>query len=78
MLVRLLALNLVMKDALAERYVSFVFFWEAVGLEAFGLSWLTTSHFLPFLNTHTERFRPFALRYAPPVEAPGKGEMDGG
>ena len=63
-----LAANFAMHNALAEQHVWFVFSWETVGLVAFGFSWLTASHSLPFFNTHAERFRPFALRYTPPVD----------
>lgn len=48
----------------AQKYVGeifgFVWYFEALGLCAFGLSWLTASHILPYFNTPDERFRPFA------------------
>ena len=63
-----LALNFAMTGALVEFWKPFVFFWEAVGLFAFGLSWLTASHWLPVLNASAERFRPLARHYTPPLE----------
>lgn len=36
----------------------FVFYGEALGLVAFGVSWLTASRTLPFLTSRDERFSP--------------------
>jgi hypothetical protein len=66
-----LAVNAVMHNALAQRYETFVFFWESVGLFAFGFSWLTASHSLPFLNTRAELFNPVTLQNQPPVDTAG-------
>jgi len=38
------------------------FYGERAGLVAFGVSWLTASHCLPFITTKAERFSPFGLR----------------
>jgi hypothetical protein len=41
------------------RYMArFVFYGEALGLVAFGVSWLTASRTLPFLTSRDERFSP--------------------
>jgi len=76
--IAMLAFNYLANDALSSGRPDFVFVWEAVGLGAFGLSWLTASHFLPFLNARAEWFNPIALTYKPPVEPASTGEMDGG
>lgn len=45
-------------DAFKLRYPRVVFFGEATGLVAFGISWLTASRTLPFLTRRDERFSP--------------------
>lgn len=37
----------------------YVWFWESVGLEAFGFAWFTASHLLPWFNAPHERFAAF-------------------
>jgi len=45
----------------APNTASDVTFWgEAIGLIAFGVSWLTASRALPFITREDERFTPFA------------------
>jgi hypothetical protein len=45
--------------ALTARFPRIVFWWESVGLTAFGIAWLTASRFLPVLTRSDERFSPF-------------------
>ena len=70
--VAMLALNLALGGALADRFRPYVFVWEALGLLAFALSWLTASHWLPVVNAPGERFHPLGKAYVSPlnVESP--------
>jgi hypothetical protein len=74
----MLALNLVLEGALADRFRPYVFLWEAVGLLAFALSWLTASHWLPVVNAPGERFHPLRKEYVSPlnVEQAGAGRTE--
>jgi hypothetical protein len=65
----LLAANYLTHNGFTNRWETFVFTWESIGLFAFGFSWLTASHALPWLNHDQERFHPLAAKYSPPVEA---------
>ncbi len=47
---------------LTARFPRIVFWWESVGLTAFGISWLTASRILPVLTRRDERFSPFRER----------------
>lgn len=63
-----LAYNTASGDSLARRFPNFVFWGEAGGLWSFGISWLTASHTLPFINRRDERFKILAPReLQPPV-----------
>ena len=44
--------------ALSDGFARLVFYGEAVGLSAFGISWLTASRTLPLLTDKSERFSP--------------------
>ena len=46
-------------NSLSERIPRLTFYGEAVGLIAFGISWLTASRSLPVLTRPAERFSPF-------------------
>lgn len=45
-------------NSLSERVPRLTFYGEAVGLIAFGISWLTASRVLPFITRPSERFSP--------------------
>lgn len=57
-----LALNALLHDALKRRIPNLIFYGEAVGLVAFGISWLNASHVLPGVNRPEERFSPLSDR----------------
>ena len=63
-----LGYNGITDDSLTKRFANFVFWGEAGGLWAFGVSWLTASHVLPVLNRSDERFRLLMPRQ--PAETP--------
>lgn len=46
--------------SLQQQWPRWVFYWEAVGLIAFGISWLTASHILPGITREDERFHPLS------------------
>lgn len=50
---------LLLHGALTARFPRLTFYWERVGLIAFGIAWLTASRVLPLLTLPTERFSPF-------------------
>jgi hypothetical protein len=52
-----LAYNGLTQGSLSRHFADFVFWAEAGGLWAFGVSWLTASHVLPVVNRADERFR---------------------
>lgn len=54
-----LGLYHVMGDPFRNDYPRLVFFGEAIGLIAFGVSWLTASRTLPILTRRDERFSVF-------------------
>ena len=47
-------------NSLSDRITRLTFYGEAVGLVAFGISWLTASRVLPFLTRPNERFSPLS------------------
>jgi uncharacterized membrane protein YiaA len=51
-----LAVNGLSGDAVKDRIPYVTFYGEAVGLVAFGISWLVASHVIPVLNREEERF----------------------
>jgi hypothetical protein len=53
-----LAIETFTQGGLTKLMTRFVFFGEALGLVAFGVSWLTASRTLPFLTSKEERFSP--------------------
>lgn len=55
-----LGLDHLMNEALTQRIPRLVFYGEATGLVAFGISWLTASRTLPLLTNKEDRFRPLA------------------
>jgi hypothetical protein len=55
-----LAFNGLLKGALSARIPNLVFYGEATGLVAFGVSWLNASHVLPVINRPEERFSPLS------------------
>ena len=58
-------------ESLSKRVPELTFYGEAIGLWAFGISWLTASKVIPVLTTRTEWFVPL-LRVPPEAEdAPG-------
>jgi hypothetical protein len=61
-----LGLNAALNGQFSRIYATFVYWFEASGLVAFGLSWLTASHVLPMLNEPAERFSP--LRTVNPTD----------
>ena len=61
-----LALNALLDSEPERRFPNLVFYGEAVGLVAFGISWLNASHVLPVVNRPTEQFSPLSDRN--PVE----------
>jgi hypothetical protein len=44
---------------ISSKIVRLTFYGECTGLVAFGVSWLTASHWLPVINSRKERFKPF-------------------
>ncbi|HEX7649258.1 MAG TPA: hypothetical protein VF450_17810 [Noviherbaspirillum sp.] len=50
-----LAYNGLTQDSMTVEYPHFVYWGEAGGLWAFGISWLTASHVLPLVNARRER-----------------------
>lgn len=63
--IALLALNGMLHFKFSERHTGFVFWCEAAGLIAFGVSWLTASHALPLINASNERFSPLRANNPP-------------
>jgi hypothetical protein len=57
-----LALNALFDHVLEARIPGLIFDGEAVGLVAFGISWLNASHVLPGVNRPDERFSPLSDR----------------
>jgi hypothetical protein len=56
---------------ITAHFSTFVFWAEAGGLWCFGISWLTSSHVLPVVNSEAERFKPLTSRTEqPPISAP--------
>lgn len=53
-----LAVETFTQGGLSRYMARFVFYGEALGLVAFGFSWLTASRTLPFLTGREERFSP--------------------
>lgn len=53
-----LAVETFTQGGVSKHFARFVFFGEAVGLVAFGVSWLTASRTLPYLTSREERFSP--------------------
>lgn len=60
-----LALNAALHGRFSAAVPTFVYWFEAAGLVAFGVSWLTASHVLPVINEPRERFSPLR-RVNPP------------
>ena len=58
--IMVLTLNGLLDDALKRRIPYVVFYGEAVGLVAFGITWITASHVLPGVNRPEERFSPLS------------------
>lgn len=57
-------LDLVLHDArLGTRFPWLFFYAEATALTAFGVSWLTASHVLPYLNAPQERYHADIARH---------------
>lgn len=54
-----IALDWLLDGALARTIPRLVFQGEATALAAFGISWLTASHILPWINHADERFAPW-------------------
>lgn len=54
-----LALNWLLDGTLSRAIPRLVFLGEATALTAFGISWLTASHTLPWINHAGERFAPW-------------------
>lgn len=57
--IAVLAMDPMLGGALVRAVPRLVFYGEATGLTAFGISWLTASHTLPWLNRESERFAPW-------------------
>lgn len=55
----LLALDWLLGHALVRAIPRLVFYGETAALTAFGISWLTASHTLPWINQAGERFAPW-------------------
>lgn len=53
-----LAIETFTQGAMSKYFARFVFYGEALGLVAFGVSWLTASRTLPLLTSREERFSP--------------------
>ena len=53
-----LAVETFTQGGVSKFWARFVFYGEALGLVAFGVSWLTASRTLPFLTDREERFSP--------------------
>lgn len=60
-----LALDWLRGHALAHAVPRLVFYGEATALTAFGISWLTASHTLPWINRESERFAPWRASNPP-------------
>jgi hypothetical protein len=52
-------------DQLRPRFPRFVFYGEAAGLTAFGISWLVASRTLPVITKPDERFSPLTAHNPP-------------
>ena len=63
--IALMALNGALHFKFSEVHPRFVFWCEAAGLIAFGVSWLTASHALPLINASNERFSPLRANNPP-------------
>src|SRR5262249_31530215 len=57
-----LGVNALTQNAAQMRIPRLTFYGEAVGLIAFGISWVNASHVLPVLNREDERFSPISDR----------------
>ena len=55
-----LGFNGITHGSLTDRWATFVYWGEALGLWSFALSWLTASHTMPVINRPDEKFNPLA------------------
>jgi hypothetical protein len=60
-----LGLNNLLGESLSTNLPRITFYGEAVGLTAFGISWLTASRTLPLLTERSERFSPLRAENPP-------------
>jgi hypothetical protein len=54
----ILGINGLAHDPFKDTFPRLTFYGEALGLVAFGISWLTASRVLPFITSEDERFSP--------------------
>ncbi|MDQ6881406.1 MAG: hypothetical protein M3150_04855 [Pseudomonadota bacterium] len=63
--IALIALNGLLDFKFSKAFPQFVFWCEAAGLMAFGVSWLFASHVLPLINAPNEKFSPLRANNPP-------------